>query len=75
MTIRERIEASEQQFETLKTEREDLLKRVDGITTELTKLQGEWRVLQDLRFAEQEELDNKKPNKKATMIDVPEEVS
>lgn len=71
MTIQERIEASEQQFEKLKADREDLLKQADTITTELTKLQGEWRVLIDIRDTEIV----KKPNKKAATIEVPEEVS
>lgn len=49
MTIQERIEQSEQRFNELSKQRDD-------INTEMTKLQGEWRVLQDM-------LANEKPSK------------
>jgi len=59
MTIQERIQQSEQHFNELSRQRDD-------INSEMTKLQGEWRVLQELLIAEAEP---KKANKKATTIE------
>lgn len=60
MTIDERIKSAEQRFE-------EFTKQRDTITEELTKLQGEWRLLQDMKT------EQSKPNKKATVIEaVPE---
>lgn len=71
MTIQERITESEQRFEQVKASRESHLKAAEDDLTEMTKLQGEWRVLQELLKEEKP----KKPNKHATVIDaVPEEV-
>lgn len=66
MDIQSRIEQSEQKFKEQQEIREQHLKSAEECLTEMTKLQGEWRVLQDLL--------PKKPNKKANTIDVvPEE--
>jgi outer membrane murein-binding lipoprotein Lpp len=63
MNIQERIEQSEARFNELSKQRDD-------INTEMTKLQGEWRVLKELEAAETEP---KKANKRATTVEaVPE---
>lgn len=63
MNIQERLLQAEQQFNEYSRQR-------DEINTEMTKLQGEWRVLKELEVAEAEP---KKPNKKATTVEaVPE---
>lgn len=51
MTIQERIEQSEARFNELSKQRDD-------INMEMTKLQGEWRVLKEL-LDEQESKGNK----------------
>lgn len=64
MDIQERLLQSEQQFNELSRQREE-------INTEMTKLQGEWRVLKELQATDAEK--SKKPNKRATTIEaVPE---
>jgi len=66
MTIEERIKNAEQRFNELDTQR-------NSINEEMAKLQGEWRVLQDM-LKEQESSDE--PNKEAAVIEaVPEEES
>lgn len=68
MDIKKRIEVAEQKFEEQKTKREELIKQAEDCLTEMTKLQGEWRVLQDLLPK------NSKKTNKANVIDVvPEE--
>lgn len=68
MNIQERILDSEQKFNQQQQQREQHLKSAEECLTEMTKLQGEWRVLQDLLVEEP-----KKSNKKATTIEaVPE---
>lgn len=68
MTVQERITESETRFN-------DLTKQRNDISTELIKLQGEWRVLQDL-LKEQETAGNKtRVNKtKADTVEVVPEV-
>lgn len=69
MIISDRIVESERQFEQWKTKREEHLREAEEALTEMTKLQGEWRLLQELLKDE-----SSKPNKKATVIEaVPEE--
>lgn len=68
MRISDRIAQAEQKFEELKTQREEHLKAAEDCSVEMTKLQGEYRVLQDLL-----ETETTKVNKKATVIEaVPE---
>lgn len=68
MDIQARIAASEKQFDEQKAKRDEYIKLAEDCLTEMTKLQGEWRVLQDLLPKK-----NKKTNK-ANVIDVvPEE--
>jgi hypothetical protein len=68
MNIQERITVSEQQFEAAKARRDEHLRAAEEELSEMTKLQGEWRVLQEL-LADQ----SKKVNKKATVVEaVPE---
>ena len=70
MTIQERILESEQKFNEQQQQREQHLKAAEECQLEMTKLQGEWRVLQELSV---ETGEPKKPNKKATTIEaVPE---
>lgn len=69
MDIKQRIKLAEQKFDQEQKQREEHLKTADACLVEMNKLQGEWRVLQDLL-----QKDSKKTNKKATVIDaVPEE--
>lgn len=49
MDIDARIAESEQKFNTKQAERDNLLKQADECLTEMTKLQGEWRLLQELK--------------------------
>ena len=66
------IRESEQKFEDLKMRRESLIKDAEEVLTEMTKLQGEWRLLNKLK----EEPKEVKANKKANVIEaVPEEVT
>lgn len=68
MDIQERLAESERKFEQEKAKREEHLRLAEECLTEMTKLQGEWRILIDIRDSEP-----KKVNKKATVIDaVPE---
>lgn len=48
MTLHERLEQSEQKFNTKQSEREQLLTQAEECFTEMTKIQGEWRLLNDL---------------------------
>ena len=67
ISIEDRIKSAEQRFD-------ELVKQRDAITEELSKLQGEWRLLQELK----DEADKKvtKATKQAAEIitAVPEEV-
>lgn len=58
MDITARITQAEQKFNTLQQEREQHLKSAEDCLTEMTKLQGEFRVLQEL-----------KPSKKAKTVE------
>lgn len=49
MTIATRIKEAEQKFNTKEQERQTHLKLAEECLTEMTKLQGEWRLLQDLK--------------------------
>lgn len=60
MTLENRIENSEQRYKQLQTQRDEYLKAAEDNLTEMTKLQGEWRVLQDLK-KEMEEAANTQP--------------
>lgn len=67
MDIEQRILESEAKFEQTKFSHEQHLKAAEDDLTEMTKLQGEWRVLNELRNVP------KKKSKQATVIDaVPE---
>lgn len=55
MNIDSRIAESEQKFNTKQQERDNLLKQADECLTEMTKLQGEWRLLKELKEAESPE--------------------
>lgn len=48
MDIQERIVETEQKFEQKKSEREQHLQTAEELLVELTKLQGEWRLLKEL---------------------------
>jgi len=49
MTIENRIAEAEQKFEQLKSQRDELLRQAEELLTEMTKLQGEYRVLIELK--------------------------
>lgn len=69
MNIEDRLRESERLFEQKKQERDQHLQAADECLVEMTKLQGEFRLLQQL-LAEQQPV---KPNKKPNVIDaVPE---
>lgn len=75
MDIEQRLRESEQRFEQKKAERDQYLQTADECLTEMTKLQGEYRLLQQL-LNEQFEKEPKKVNKKADTIEaVPEMVA
>lgn len=64
MNIQERILQSEQQFNELSRQRDD-------INTEMTKLQGEWRILKEIEAAELVgKSEGKKANKKVAIVEV-----
>lgn len=65
MNLVDRIAQAEQTFELKKNEREDHLAKASECAEEMNKLQGEWRVLNELLAAEKA----KKPNKKAAVIE------
>lgn len=70
MNIEERILESEKQFEQKKAERDQHLQVAEECLLEMTKLQGEYRLLQQLLA----ETFDAKPNRKAKVIEaVPEE--
>lgn len=48
MTIEARISEAEQKFNTKQAEKDNYLKLAEECQTEMTKLQGEWRVLNEL---------------------------
>jgi hypothetical protein len=52
MTIQERIRESEQKFNELQAIREQHIKQAEEELQEMTKLQGEWRVLKQLEAEE-----------------------
>lgn len=69
MTIQERLEATQLRYDQAQTERNSHVQQANDLLTEMTKIEGEFRVLQEL--ANEKEV---KPNKKATAIEaVPEE--
>lgn len=70
MDIKKRIKTAEQKFETERTKREQYLKQAEDSLTEMTKLQGEWRVLQDMLPRQGE----REPIEKAGTIEVIPEV-
>lgn len=74
MTIADRKLEATRRFDELKEQRENLLKQAEDCLTEMTKLQGAYRLLEEL---ETEEVGKKKQvNKQANVIEVvPEEVS
>lgn len=73
MNIAKRIQESEESFKTKQSEREQYLRAAEECLTEMTKLQGEWRVLNELK--DSESIRNQ-VNKQATVIEaVPEKVS
>lgn len=52
MDIDARIAESEQKFNTKQAERDEFLRQAEECSTEMTKLQGEWRVLQEFKEAQ-----------------------
>lgn len=54
MIIAERKLETEQKFNTKQAEREQHLKNAEECLTEMTKLQGEYRVLEELEDAEKQ---------------------
>ncbi len=69
MTLEERITESEQRFELKKQERDKLLQSAEECLTEMTKLQGEWRMLQELL---NEQKSAEEPNKQHDVIEAPD---
>ena len=65
MTIEERITACAQQFDELDAKRATLLQEASELLTEMTKLQGEYRVLQQIQADDKPS----KVNKKATTVE------
>lgn len=65
MTIQERIDQANQNFNNLQTKKTNLIKEADECQEEMTKLMGEYRVLNEL-------LESQKPKKakKADTIEV-----
>lgn len=61
MDIKKRLEEVTQKFEQLKTEREHHLGTAEENLTEMTKLQGEWRLLTDMQDEEKAKK-KEKPN-------------
>lgn len=49
MTLDERIAETEQKFNTNSEKRDSHVKAADECLTEMTKLQGEWRILNALK--------------------------
>lgn len=47
-TLEKRREEAERQFEILQTDRQVLVDEINKIDTEMARLQGEWRLIQDL---------------------------
>lgn len=47
-TLEKRREEAEKQFDILQTDRQVLVDEINKIDTELARLQGEWRLIQDL---------------------------
>lgn len=71
MDIAKRIQEAEQKFNKLQDQKNQHIKDADDCQTEMTKLMGEWRLLQELL-----ESKGKKPNKKANVIEAePEQPS
>lgn len=61
MNIADRLRESEDNFEQKKAEREQHLQLADECMTEMTKLQGEYRLLQELQVEEAKKKVNKNP--------------
>lgn len=64
MNIVDRLAECEQKFEQFKAKREEHLAAATECLTEMNKLQGEYRLLQEMQEAEQS-----KVNKKATTVE------
>lgn len=52
MTLDERITEATEKFNTKQQERDNLTKQAEECLTEMTKLQGEWRVLVEMKDEE-----------------------
>lgn len=67
MDIESRIADVEQKFNTKQGERDELLKQAEECLVEMNKLQGAYRLLQDLKAEEPtvEAVNEGKPKKKA----------
>jgi hypothetical protein len=65
MNLETRVQETEQKFNTKQAERDEHLKKAEECLTEMAKLQGEWRLLQELKAEEEP----KKSDKKATTIE------
>lgn len=69
MNIDARIAVAEQKFETKSQEREQLIKQAEEALLEMNKLQGEYRLLQELKAEQNEQaptvevVDEGKPKK------------
>lgn len=72
MDLNSRIQLSEQKFDSLEKQRGQLLKQAEECLTEMTKLQGEYRVLIEMRDSEKEKAEKRK-NKQADTVEAPGE--
>lgn len=71
MTLQDRVLESQNKYDNLQAQRDQYLKAAEECLVEMTKLQGEYRVINELL----EEQEAKKVNRKADTIDVvPEKV-
>lgn len=63
MDIEKRLRESEQSFEEKKNERDQYLQSAEECFIEMTKLQGEFRLLQQMLTEQEQSRANKIPNK------------
>lgn len=67
--LQDRISESTEKFNQQQAQREEYLKAAEDCQIEMTKLQGEYRVLKELEEDEVAATESKKPNKKAMVIE------
>lgn len=61
MTLDQRIADVEQRFNTKQVERDNLIKQSEECSTEMTKLQGEWRLLHQLKEQSEPKTSDQEP--------------